>query len=156
MNYGVGCRLSPNPMLLWLWHKSAAPAPVRPLAWELPYAAGTALKRQKKKIKWQFPGKQVSFLPFSTYVSVAGTSKTLQGALLHSQEVLGGSVGQELGCVSGRYLVASGCSRGRNFQGRGRERQGTGALGRTVLRTAGVQGMHTLRSEEDSSWVEFD
>ena len=26
-------------------------APIRPLAWELPYAAGTALKRQKKKKK---------------------------------------------------------------------------------------------------------
>ena len=30
-------------MLLWLWHKPAAAALFRPLAWELPYAAGTAL-----------------------------------------------------------------------------------------------------------------
>ena len=33
--------------LLWLWHRSAATAPIRPLAWELPYAAGVALKRPK-------------------------------------------------------------------------------------------------------------
>ena len=32
-------------MLLWLWHRLAATAPIQPLAWELPYAAGVALKR---------------------------------------------------------------------------------------------------------------
>ena len=37
------------PVLLWLWHRPAAVAPIRPLAWKLPYAIGTALKRQKKK-----------------------------------------------------------------------------------------------------------
>ena len=35
--------------LLWLGCKLAAAAPVRPLAWELPYAVGTALKGRKKK-----------------------------------------------------------------------------------------------------------
>ena len=38
--------------LLGLWCRPAAIAPIRPLAWEPPYAAGTALekaKRQKKK-----------------------------------------------------------------------------------------------------------
>ena len=34
--------------LLWLWRRLAATAPIRPLAWEPPYAAGGALKRQKK------------------------------------------------------------------------------------------------------------
>ena len=35
-----------------LWHRPAATALIRPLAWEPPYAAGVALKRQKvKKIK---------------------------------------------------------------------------------------------------------
>ena len=34
---------------LWLWHRPAAAAPVRPLAWELPYAMGVALKKKKKK-----------------------------------------------------------------------------------------------------------
>ena len=35
--------------LLWLWHRPAAVAPIRPLAWELPYPAGAALKKKKKK-----------------------------------------------------------------------------------------------------------
>ena len=32
--------------LLWLWHRPAATAPIRPLAWETPHAVGVALKRQ--------------------------------------------------------------------------------------------------------------
>ena len=36
-------------MLLWLWYKLAAL--IRPLAWELPHAAGAAQKRQKKTKK---------------------------------------------------------------------------------------------------------
>ena len=31
--------------MLWLWHWPAAEAPVQLLAWELPYAAGVALKK---------------------------------------------------------------------------------------------------------------
>ena len=34
--------------LLWLWCRPAATAPVRLLAWDPPYAAGEALKRQNK------------------------------------------------------------------------------------------------------------
>ena len=37
--------------LLWLWCRPAAIAWIRPLAWELPYVAGVALKSQKNKIK---------------------------------------------------------------------------------------------------------
>ena len=40
--------------LLWFWHRPVATAPIRPLAWEPPYAMGAALekaKRQKKKKK---------------------------------------------------------------------------------------------------------
>ena len=33
-------------MLLWLWPRPAAPAPIQPLDWESPYAMGEALKRQ--------------------------------------------------------------------------------------------------------------
>jgi len=47
---GVGCRRGSDPAL-WLWLTPEATAPIRPLAWEPPYAVGTALKRQKKKIK---------------------------------------------------------------------------------------------------------
>jgi len=35
-----------DPVLLWLWCRLAAVAPVQPLAWE---PAGTALKSQKEK-----------------------------------------------------------------------------------------------------------
>ena len=34
---------------MWLWCRSAALAPIRPLAWELPYAAGAGLKSKKKR-----------------------------------------------------------------------------------------------------------
>ena len=40
-----------EPMLLFLWCRLAAIAPIRPLAWEPPYAAGVALKSQKKEEK---------------------------------------------------------------------------------------------------------
>ena len=37
-------------VLLWLWHRPAAVAPMRPLAWgKPPYTTGAALKREKKK-----------------------------------------------------------------------------------------------------------
>ena len=38
-------------VLLWLLGRPAAIARIQPLAWELPYATGEALKRKKKKIK---------------------------------------------------------------------------------------------------------
>ena len=54
MSCGVGCRRCSDPTLLWLWYRLAAAAPIRPLAWEPPCAAGASLekaKRQKKKKK---------------------------------------------------------------------------------------------------------
>ena len=39
-------------VLLCLWHRPAVAAPVRSLAWELPYAALAALKKKKKRITW--------------------------------------------------------------------------------------------------------
>ena len=46
---GIGRRCGSGPALLWLWHRPAATAQIGPLAWELPYAAGGALKRKRKK-----------------------------------------------------------------------------------------------------------
>ena len=48
MSCSVGYRCSSDLALLWLWHRPAAIAPIRPLAWETLYAAGMSLKRQKK------------------------------------------------------------------------------------------------------------
>ena len=41
---GVGRRYGLDPVLLWLWYRLAAVAPIGPLAWELPYATSAALK----------------------------------------------------------------------------------------------------------------
>ena len=54
MSCGVVRRCRSDLALLWLWCRPAATAPMRPLAWEPPYAMGAALekaKRQKKKKK---------------------------------------------------------------------------------------------------------
>ena len=51
MSYGVGRRHGLDTVLLWPWHSLAATAPIGPLAWELPYAVGAALKRQKDNQK---------------------------------------------------------------------------------------------------------
>ena len=40
-----------DPTWLWLWHRPAAVAQIRPLTWEPPYAAGMALKNKNKKQK---------------------------------------------------------------------------------------------------------
>ena len=49
MSCAVGGRHGSDLVLLWLWHRLAAAALIRPLAWKPQYAAGMALKRQKKK-----------------------------------------------------------------------------------------------------------
>ena len=46
---GVGPRHSLDLALLWLWCRPAAAAPIRPLAWELQYAGGAALKKKLLK-----------------------------------------------------------------------------------------------------------
>ena len=43
MNCGVGHRHGSDLALLWLWCRPTATAPIRPLAWEPPYASGVAL-----------------------------------------------------------------------------------------------------------------
>ena len=45
----VGCRHALGPALQWVWCRLAAAALMQPLAWGLPYAAGAALKRKKRK-----------------------------------------------------------------------------------------------------------
>ena len=51
MSCGIGCRHGSDPALLWLWHRPAATAPIRPLAWEPPHGAGAALEKTKRKKK---------------------------------------------------------------------------------------------------------
>ena len=51
MSCGVGHRRGLEPVLLWLWRRPVAMTPIRPLAWEPPYAVGAALEKAKKKKK---------------------------------------------------------------------------------------------------------
>ena len=50
---GVGRRPGSDLVLLWLWCRPVAVAPITHLVWELPYAKGVALKRQKGEKKNQ-------------------------------------------------------------------------------------------------------
>ena len=49
MSCGVGHKCGSDPVLLQLWCRLAGAALIRPLAQELPYAVGMALKKKKKK-----------------------------------------------------------------------------------------------------------
>ena len=51
MSCGVGPRHCSDLALLGLWRRSAVTAPIRPLAWEFPYAKSAGLKRQTKTKK---------------------------------------------------------------------------------------------------------
>ena len=59
MSCGMGHRHGSDLVLLWLW-----PAAIAPIAWELPYAAGTVLKKEKEK---KFQTKVVKTLDSGTY-----------------------------------------------------------------------------------------
>ena len=52
---GVGHRCGSDAPLLWLWLWPAAGALIQPLAWELPYTAGVALKSKKQTNKQKNP-----------------------------------------------------------------------------------------------------
>ena len=74
MSCGGGCRRGSDPMLLWLWHRPEAATPIRPLAWEPPYAAGVALeKARKNKTKncfWSSPELLVCFISISVFFKI--------------------------------------------------------------------------------------
>ena len=74
MSCGVGRRGGLDMALLWLWHRPAATAPIRPLAWEPPYAAGALLRNKQNKVSepvvvsifTKFDNHQYSFTTFSS------------------------------------------------------------------------------------------
>ena len=49
-SFDVGLRCGLDLVLLWLWGRPVATAPIQPLSLEPPYALGVALERQKIKI----------------------------------------------------------------------------------------------------------
>ena len=60
---GVGLRHGSDLALLWLWHRPAATALIRPLAWEPPYAVGEAQRNSKKTKKKEIETRET--IPFS-------------------------------------------------------------------------------------------
>ena len=50
MSCGVAHRHGLDPVLLRLWRNQAVAVLIRPLAWELPYAVGVALKEKKEAL----------------------------------------------------------------------------------------------------------
>ena len=47
----LGSDVAMTVVLPWLWYKLAVAALIQPLAWELTYAIGAAIKKKKKKEK---------------------------------------------------------------------------------------------------------
>ena len=93
MSCGVGHRHGLDPALLWLWHRPAAAALIRPLAWEPPYATGVALgkkmarrqnKNKNKKKPKQKPPQPLLILTNRKISSVVGCKEIdLKRQLLH-------------------------------------------------------------------------
>ena len=54
-------------LCLWPWHRPAITAPIRPIAWETPYAMGAALEKAKKEdthTKKEYIAKYLPLLSF--------------------------------------------------------------------------------------------
>ena len=88
MSCGVGCGRGLDPVLLWLWRRLATTAPIRPLAWELTYATGAALKEKKKIYEVCF-GRQVANLSENFSVLTPTTTQQVQTSCLSPPEKLG-------------------------------------------------------------------
>ena len=58
MSCGVGCRRGSDPMLLWLWFRLAATAPIRPVAWEPPHAMEATLEKAERQKKQKTKNKK--------------------------------------------------------------------------------------------------
>ena len=78
MSCSVGRRHGSDPMLLCLWSRLAAVAPIRHLAWELPCAAGAALKKKKKKKKKTQTPKNPTYLGATGAMSTSSCTKKWQ------------------------------------------------------------------------------
>ena len=68
-----------GPALLWLWRRPVATAPIRPLAWEPPYATGAAqeikktTKKDKKKKKERKKKRKLNIeLPYDPAIPFLG------------------------------------------------------------------------------------
>ena len=71
-------RRGSDPVLLWLWHRLAATALIRPQVWEPPYAEGAAqeMARRQKKKKDKHTVKQCDHHPWEVINAKNQISKT--------------------------------------------------------------------------------
>ena len=79
MSCSVGRRCGSDLALLWLWCRPAVAAPFQPLAWELSYATGAALKKQKKTKKKKRKGRKKP--RFGLHVLILTSESSLLGLL---------------------------------------------------------------------------
>ena len=68
MSCGVGQRGGSDPALLWLRCRPAATALIQPLAWEPPYAMGSALEKTKRPKKLNNKKNKIKSLDTTTKV----------------------------------------------------------------------------------------
>ena len=106
MSCGVGHRRGSDLVLLWLWCRPAAIVPIGPLAWELPYALGVALKRKKKKsltINTKLFVHILHIIPHTPLGKILPSAKEMT----HSEFFSGGSR-QVVGMAWGRQALGEG------------------------------------------------
>ena len=70
MSCNIGSRGSLGLAWLWLWCRLPAVALIQPLAWELPYAVGTHLKRQKQRNKQKDMILKYSKIPLQICIAI--------------------------------------------------------------------------------------
>ena len=75
MSCGVGCQHGSDPALLWLWCRPVAIAPIRPLAWEIPYAIFSKTRRMNFMQRPLTPGASFSILYALCYRMMTTTGK---------------------------------------------------------------------------------
>ena len=81
MSCDVGLRHGSDLVLLWLWCRPVATAPIWSLAWEPPYVAGAAKKKKEKNLL----GWKLSTHPC---LGLSWYSDNSLGSLLPSQSLL--------------------------------------------------------------------
>ena len=84
MSCGVGHGCGLDPTLLWLWHRPVATAPIRPLAWEVPYATGTALERTERQKKKKYTVKFTINHYFELFLELSFKTEQTKTALKKS------------------------------------------------------------------------
>ena len=88
MSCSVGQRCSLDLVFLWLWCRLAAVAPIRALAWQLPCAAGAALKKQRRKKEIEF---LIVYINATACNACKRTKSLKQSIICHSQFSLSSS-----------------------------------------------------------------